>query len=91
MSIFDADPTLHPDNPNDPEGLVLVAAGELPEWSWLVHQLADWLDTAAETTVVDFHRRFGGRPTHRAATTVQFCCPPPFRTHVCHCSGRRVR
>lgn len=62
MSIFDADPTWGADAT---EGLVAVAAGELHEWAWLVGVLADWLTTTAETTALDFNRRFGGSPTHR--------------------------
>jgi hypothetical protein len=64
VSIFDADATWGADAT---EGLVAVAAGELHEWAWLVGQLGDWLATTAETTAVDFNRRFGGSPTHRGA------------------------
>lgn len=64
MSIFDADPTW---GAQATEGLVTVAAGELHEWAWLVGQLADWLTTTTQTTVVDFNRHFGGSPTPRGA------------------------
>jgi hypothetical protein len=64
VSIFDADPTW---GAEATEGLIAVAAGELHEWAWLVGQLADWLATTAETTTADFHRHFGGSPTHQGA------------------------
>jgi hypothetical protein len=45
---------------DDPDQLLGVAAGELFDWAWLVLELADWLDHAAQTTQQDFHRFFNG-------------------------------
>lgn len=44
-------------NPEDPDAVVPVAAGELFAWSEVTGELACWLDRAAETTRFD-HARF---------------------------------
>lgn len=56
MGILDNVPELC--SPEDPDALIPVGAGELFEWSWLVGELADWLDQAADTTRFDFTRHF---------------------------------
>lgn len=45
---------------DDRRQLVGVAAGELLAWVWLIAELADWLDDAAEHTRADVDRFFGG-------------------------------
>lgn len=60
-------------NPDDPDQLVPVPAGELFEWAWLVAEVADWLDHAAQTTRFDLHRYFHAQrsPQTTAASLAQ--------------------